>query len=67
MISSAANVKPESFPPTEQDAMFLCSRYTLNYRNRTNSWKNWEWRLEGALLVPVMTDQAPAPNKLLRS
>ena len=22
MISSAANVKPESFPPTEQDAMF---------------------------------------------
>ena len=27
--------------------------------------KDWGWRLEGASLVPVMTDQEPAPDELL--
>ena len=28
--------------------------------------KDWGWRLEGALLVPAMTDQEPAPDELLK-
>ena len=27
--------------------------------------KDWGWRLAGASLVPVMTDQEPAPDELL--
>ena len=28
--------------------------------------KDWGWRLVGASLVPVMTDQEPAPDELLK-
>ena len=28
--------------------------------------KDWGWRLEGASLVPAVTDQEPAPDELLK-
>ena len=72
MSSSAANVKPESFPRTEQAAMFHIYRvyFQLHEWNTlmesTLHSKDWGWRLEGASLVPGMTDQEPAPYELLK-
>ena len=28
--------------------------------------EQWGWKLDGTILVPVMTDQAPAPESLLK-
>ena len=72
MVSSAANVKPESLPPTEQATMFHIYRvyYQLHEWNTlmesTLDPKDWRWRLEGASLVPFMIDQEPAPDELLK-
>ena len=63
MPLSAANVKPESLPPTEKAAMFHIYRvyFQLHEWNTvmesTLNPKDWGWRLEGASLVPFMTDQ----------
>ena len=32
----------------------------------TSDPKDWGWRLEGALMVPAMTDQEPAIAELLK-
>ena len=72
MTSSAANVKPESLPPTGQSAMFHIYRvfFQLHEWNTlmesTLDPKDWGWRLEDDSLVPVMTDQEPAPDELLK-
>ena len=63
MASSAANVKAKSLPPTEQAAMFHIYQvyFQLHEWNTlmesTLDPKDWGWRLEGASLVPFMTDQ----------
>ena len=72
MVSSAANVKPESLPPTEQTAMFHIHRV----HNQLHGWKmlvestldpkDFRWRLEGTSLVAVITDQETAPDELLK-
>ena len=72
MASSAANVKPESLPPTEQAAMFHI--YGIYFQlhewntlmERTLDPKDLGWRLEGASLVPVMADQEPATDEFLQ-
>ena len=72
MASSAAKVKPESLLPTEQAAMFCIYRiyFQLHKWNTlmesTLDPKYWGWRLEGNLMVPVLTDQEPAPDELLK-
>ena len=72
MASSAANVKPESLPSTEEAAMFHIHRvyFQLHEWNTlmesTLYPKDWGWRLEGASLVPFMRDQEPAPDELLK-
>ena len=46
--SSAANVKCESLPPTEQAAMFHIYRVYLNSMNGTHSWKVlWTQKIGG--------------------
>ena len=63
MLSSAANVKPESLPPTEQPAMFHIQRVYFQFHEwnslmeSTLDPKDWGWRLEDASLLPFMTDQ----------
>ena len=72
MASFAANVKPESLPPTERAAMFHIYRvcFQLHEWNTlmesTLDPNNWGWRLEGASLVTFMTNQEPAPDELLK-
>ena len=72
MASSAANVKPKSFLPTEQAAVFHIYQvyfqlHEWNTFMKSNlDPKSWGWRLEGVLLVPVMTNQEPAPVELLK-
>ena len=72
MASFAANVKPESLPPTEQAAMFHIYRvyfqlYEWNtLMESTLDPKDWGWRLKGASLVPFMTDQEPVSDELLK-
>ena len=62
MVSSAANVKPESLQPTEQAAMFhvYWVHFQLHEWNTlmesTSDPKDWGWRLERASLVPFMAD-----------
>ena len=73
MVSSAANVKPESLPPTVPAATFHIYRvyFQLHGWNtlmeNTLDPKDQGWRLERASLVPFMTtDQKPAPDELLK-
>ena len=72
MDSFAANVKPESLSPIERAAMFHIHLvyFQLHEWNTlmesTLYPKDWGWRLEGASLIPFMTDQEPAPDELLK-
>ena len=69
---SSRTIKPESLPPIERDAIFHA--YWVYFQlqewstliESTLDPKDWEWRLVGASLVPVMTEEELVPNDLLK-
>ena len=70
--SSKATLDPQKLPPTERAAFFHSLRVHLQvipWKKLTNSDmdpKQWGWKLEGTVLVPVMTDLDAAPESLLK-
>ena len=71
MKMAISKLKPEKLPPTERAAYFHC----LRVYHQVKEWNtleengseavNWGWNLDGNVLVPVMTDEAPAADELL--
>ena len=71
MTSIASSIKPEKLPPTERAAYF----HSLRVYHQVQEWNslredssnatNWGWKLQSGILIPVMTDEAPAPDEIL--
>ena len=67
-----ATLDPQKLPPTERAAFFHSSKVHLQvilWKKLTNSDmdpKQWGWKLDGTVLVPVMTDLDAAPESLLK-
>lgn len=65
-------IKPQSLPPTERAAYF----HSLRVHLQVIEWKSlmrvtlpavdWGWKLQHGMYEPVMTDLAPAPQKILK-
>jgi len=71
-VSSAKSfVKPEKLPPTVSTAKFHSQRsfYQIMVwmkKDGNMDPKDWGWKREDDILLPVMTDQKPAPDRLLK-
>ena len=71
MTSITSSIKPEKLPPTERAAYF----HSLRVYHQVQEWNslredssnatNWGWKLQDGILIPVMTDEAPAPDEIL--
>lgn len=71
MKMTSSKLQPEKLPPTERAAHF----HSLRVYHQVQEWNtleengseavNWGWKLDGSVLVPIMTDEAPAPDELL--
>ena len=71
MTSITSSIEPEKLPPTERAAYF----HSLRVFHQVQEWNslredssnatNWGWKLQDGILVPVMTDEAPAPDEIL--
>jgi hypothetical protein len=69
--TSRSAIVPETLPPTERAAFF----HALRSHMQIVDWQrlstgvlaaeDWGWKLSAGKLVPVKTDQAPAPDDLL--
>ena len=73
MVSSAkTSIDPQKLPPTERAAYFHSLRVHLQvilWKRLTNADldpQQWGWKLNGAVLTPVMTDKEVAPESLLK-
>ena len=72
ITSSKSSLDPQKLPPTERAAYYHSLRVHLQvilWRDLANSDldpEQWGWKLDGTVLVPVMTDQAAAPENLLK-
>ena len=65
-------LEPERLPSTERAAFF----HSLRVHHQVIVWikllnndldpKQWGWKLEGKVLMPIMTDLDPAPESLLK-
>lgn len=70
--TSVTTIKPQCLPPTERAAYF----HSLRVHLQVIEWKflmsvklpaeNWGWKLQNGMYEPVMTDLAPAPEKILK-
>lgn len=70
--TSTTSIKPQSLPPTERAAYF----HSLRVHLQVIEWKSlmsvtlpaedWGWKLQHGMYEPVMTDLAPAPEKILK-
>jgi len=65
------HVQPQNLPPTAAAARF----HSLHIHLQVKQWqgedaemliKDWGWKVIGDQLVPVVTDQLPAPDSLLQ-
>ena len=64
ITSSKSSLNPQKLPPTERVAYFhLQVILWKDLANDNLDPEQWGWKLDGTVLVPVMTDQAPAPEK----
>ena len=69
---SSRTIKPQNLLPIEQAIMLHV--YWVHFQlwkwnslmKSTSNYKDWEWRLADASLVPVMTDEEPALDELLK-
>ncbi len=72
VTSSKSSLDPQKLPPTERAAYFHSLRVHLQvilWRKLTNNDldpQQWGWKLDGTVLVPIMTDLAAAPESLLK-
>ena len=70
--SNKATLYPRKLPPTETALFFHSLRVHLQvilWKKLTNSDMDpmqWGWKLDGTVLVPVMTDLDAAPESLLK-
>ena len=69
--SSKSSLDPQKLPPTARAAYFhlrVHLQVALWKALGNNAWdpEQWGWKLVGTILVPVMTDLAPAPETLLK-
>ena len=71
VTSNKSSLDPQNLPPTERPAYFHSLRGTYRsyfgkeFVNNDLNPEQWGWKLGGTMLVPAMTDLAPAPEILL--
>ena len=71
MASCSSTLKPERLPPSERSAWF----HALRAYYQVQEWNSlmgmslnpldWGWKVDGDKLMPIMTDEVPAPDELL--
>lgn len=71
IVSAKSFVTPENLPPTESSTKYHCQRvyYQIMVWTEMGSDMNpvdWGWKLEDNQFVPVMTNKAAAPERLLQ-
>ena len=72
MASCGKTLEPERLPPTERASFF----HSLRVHHQIIVWKElssevldplqWGWKLDGKILMPIMTDSVPAPDNMLK-
>ena len=68
MASCGKTLEPERLPPTERAAFSHCLRVhhqVILWRELSNTMQ-WGWKLDGKILMPIMTDLDPAPDNMLK-
>ena len=60
MASTTSSVKPEKLSTTERAAYF----HSLRVYYQIQDAANWGWKLQDGTLMPVLTDEAPAPDEI---
>lgn len=70
--TATTTIKPQSLPPTARAAYF----HSLRVHLQVIEWKSlmrvtlpaedWGWKLQHGMYEPIMTDLAPAPEKILK-
>ena len=68
MASCSKTLQPERLPPTERAAF----SHSLRVHHQVILWRElsnkeldptqWGWKLDGKILIPIMTDLGPAPD-----
>ncbi len=72
MASCGKTLESERLPPTETAEFF----HSLRVYHQLIVWKDlssevldplqWGWKLDGTILMPIMTDSVPAPDNILK-
>ena len=72
MASCGKTLEPERLPLTERAAFF----HSLRVHHQVILWRElsnkeldpmqWGWKLDGKMLMPIMTDLDPAPDNMLK-
>ena len=72
MASYGKTLEPERLPSTERAAFF----HSLRVHHQVILWRElsnkeldplqWGWKLDGKILMPIMTDLDPAPDNMLK-
>ena len=72
MITTCTRLQPEKLPPTSRAIYYHALRVNLQVcqwkylKNDCLNADEWEWKHENGILVPVKTDQQPAPEWILK-
>ncbi len=71
MASCRKTLEPERLPPTERATL-----HSLRVHHQIIVWKElssevldplqWGWKLDGKILMPIMTDSVPASDNILK-
>ena len=74
ITSNSTSLDPQKLPPTERAAYYHSLRVylqiqvweRLSIRDDDLDPQQWGWRLDGSVLIPIMTDLDAAPKSLLK-